>query len=60
MMPKRSYTTDFEVIQILAAMYMVLAFSPYVAMLCAFIVYEKEKKIKEGMRMMGMREAAFW
>ena len=60
LMPKGAYTADFTTIQLLASLYLVLAFSPYVGILAAYIVYEKEKKIKEGMRMMGMRDSAFW
>ena len=60
MMPKGSYTSGYGTLQLLSALYLVIAFSPYVGVLVAFIVYEKEKKIKEGMRMMGMRDSAFW
>lgn len=28
--------------------------------LLVFIVYEKEKKIKEGMKMMGLSNLAYW
>ncbi len=60
MMPKGSFTTNIEIIQLLSALYLVVAFAPYVGVLATLIVYEKEKKIKEGMRMMGLRDSCFW
>ena len=37
-----------------------MAYSPFVNFLLVGLVTEKEKKIKEGMKMMGLRTAAFW
>ncbi|KAL3876747.1 hypothetical protein ACJMK2_034544 [Sinanodonta woodiana] len=60
MMPKPSYTPDGSYIQILSAIYFVLAYSPFINFLTINLVSEKEKKIKEGMRMMGLKDTVFW
>jgi hypothetical protein len=44
----------------LVPIYMPLAFLSSVAMLVVAIVEEKEKKLKEGMRMMGLSEPAYF
>ena len=58
-MPKNEYTVE-SILQGLAS----YCFSVmYVTSLVTFvtnIVSEKEKKIKEAMRMMGMLDSAFW
>ncbi|XP_064604121.1 cholesterol transporter ABCA5-like [Liolophura sinensis] len=58
--PKTVYTPDTSYIQILSAIYFVIAYSPFINFLVVNLVTEKEKKIKEGMRMMGLRDSAFW
>lgn len=58
--PKTIYTPDTSYIQILSAIYFVIAYSPFINFLVVNLVTEKEKKIKEGMRMMGLRDSAFW
>lgn len=40
--------------------YMVMALSQFVTYLLILIVGEKEKKIKEGMKIMGLRDSVFW
>ncbi|KAK3578304.1 hypothetical protein CHS0354_004209 [Potamilus streckersoni] len=60
MMPKPAFVPDASYIQILSSIYFVIAYSPLVNFLTVRLVSEKEKKIKEGMRMMGMRDSAFW
>ncbi|KAJ3250599.1 ATP-binding cassette sub- A member 5, partial [Borealophlyctis nickersoniae] len=42
------------------AIYLVIALSPFMTSLLFNIVTEKEKKIKEGMFMMGLRPVVFW
>jgi hypothetical protein len=39
---------------------MVIALSQFIAYLLIHIVGEKENKIKEGMKIMGLRDSVFW
>lgn len=41
-------------------LYVVIALSQFVTYLLVQLVGEKEKKIKEGMKIMGLSELAFW
>lgn len=45
---------------LLVRLYLPLAFMTSVSLLIVGIVDEKEKKLKEGMRMMGLTDAAYW
>ena len=58
--PKDTYQPDFSFLQTLSAIYFVIAYSPFVNYLTVAVVTEKEKKIREAMRMMGLRDSAFW
>ena len=60
LMPKDEHSSDISVIQAISSIYLVLAYSPFILSLTVNLVAEKEKKIKEGMRMMGMSDVAFW
>lgn len=40
--------------------YLVIAFSPFGYFLAIHIVAEKEKKIKEFLKIMGLHDTAFW
>lgn len=60
MMPKPIYTPDVSYMQNLASIYIVIAFSPFVTFLLILLVTEKEKKIKETMKIMGMQDSVFW
>ena len=60
MIPKDSYTSSIEVFQITASIYLVLGFTPYVTVLVVNLVQEKEKKLKDIMRIMGMSDVAYW
>ncbi|XP_038065899.1 ATP-binding cassette sub-family A member 5-like [Patiria miniata] len=46
--------------RIIIVIFFVLLYGIFVAVLLTNLVYEKEKKIKETMLMMGMSNAAFW
>ncbi len=59
-MPKSEWTPDVSYLQTISSIYFVYAYSFFVMFLTILLVYEKEKKIKEGMRMMGMRDSAYW
>lgn len=41
-------------------LYVVIALSQFITYLLVQLVGEKEKKIKEGMKIMGLRELVFW
>jgi len=41
-------------------LYVVIALSQFVTYLLVQLVGEKERKIKEGMKIMGLRELVFW
>ena len=60
LMSKPTFTPDLSYIQIIAALYFVMAYSPFVNYLVVNLVREKELKIKENMRIMGLQDTAFW
>ena len=60
MYPKGEWSPDLVAFQAIVSIYFVFAYSFFVNFLVVNLVAEKETKIKEGMRMMGMRDAAFW
>ena len=60
MMPKPSYKTSLQTFFITVALYIVMSFAPIVSVLLINLVREKESKIKESMKIMGMRTLAFW
>ncbi|CAG9831939.1 unnamed protein product, partial [Diabrotica balteata] len=49
-----------NVIRVLIPVYMVIALSQFITYLIILIVGEKEKKIKEGMKLMGLMDKVFW
>ena len=60
--PKGSYVdnTSLYVLRYLVPFYMVLTLSQFILHLLTLIVGEKEKKIKEGLRMMGLSDSVYW
>ncbi|RDD36392.1 ATP-binding cassette sub-family A member 5 [Trichoplax sp. H2] len=60
LMPKEPFIGGVSYVQTFVAIYCVMAYAPFVNFLLVGMVTEKEKKIKEGMMMMGLRTAAFW
>ncbi|XP_077535547.1 cholesterol transporter ABCA5-like isoform X4 [Haemaphysalis longicornis] len=60
LLPKPAYVDPGTTWRALVPLYLTLAFSPFVSVLCVNIVLEKERKIKEGMLMMGMMPSAYW
>ena len=46
--------------RVVIPLFMVLALSQFVTYLLILIVGEKEKKIKEGMKIMGLKDSIFW
>ena len=59
-MPTFDYVSSITVIQILSGLYYVMAYAPFISFLTVSLVTEKEKKVKEAMRMMGLRDSVFW
>ncbi|XP_031848316.1 cholesterol transporter ABCA5 isoform X1 [Nomia melanderi] len=61
MFPKEAFTADWMLaFRVVIPLFMVLAISQFVTYLLILIVGEKEKKIKEGMKIMGLRDSVFW
>ena len=46
--------------RVVVPLYMVVALSQFITYLLILIVGEKEKKIKEGMKIMGLHDSVFW
>lgn len=59
-MPKESYVEENATITALASLYFNLIYITSLITFVTNVVAEKEKKIKEVMRMMGMLDSAFW
>lgn len=61
MFPKDAYTADWMLaFRVVIPLYMVMALSQFITYLLILIVGEKENKIKEGMKIMGLRDSVFW
>ncbi|KAH3769106.1 hypothetical protein DPMN_170353 [Dreissena polymorpha] len=60
MLPKPAFQTDTNYIQVISSMYFVLAYLPLISYFTVALVAEKEKKITEGMKMMGLKSSVFW
>ncbi|XP_041362811.1 ABC transporter A family member 1-like isoform X2 [Gigantopelta aegis] len=60
LMPKDKFTQSLESIQIGSAIYFVFAYCFFINFLCVDLVAEKERKIREGMKMMGLRDSVWW
>lgn len=41
-------------------LYMVFAWAQFIIYMMMLVVEEKEKKIKESMKMMGLRDSVYW
>lgn len=61
MFPKDVYTANWLLVfRVMIPLYMVTSLSQFITYLLILIVNEKESKIKEGMKMMGLRDSVFW
>lgn len=59
--PKHQHTGNWLVIfRVIMPMYMVMTLSQFITYLLMFVVGEKEKKIREGMRIMGLKDSVYW
>lgn len=61
MFPKEAFTADWMLaFRVVIPLYTVLALSQFITYLLILIVGEKENKIKEGMKIMGLNDSVFW
>ena len=60
MFPKASYVQPASTTRVIASVYYVIMYTVYITVLLSYMVYEKEKKVKETMLIMGMSRGAFW
>ncbi|XP_034945670.1 ATP-binding cassette sub-family A member 5-like [Chelonus insularis] len=61
MFPKEAYTANWMLaFRVVIPLYMIIALSQFVTSLLILIVGEKENKIKEGMKIMGLKDSVFW
>ena len=58
MMPTDKFQPNSNYVQVISAIYFVMAYAPFVSFICALTVGEKEKKISESMQMMGLHDGA--
>lgn len=59
--PKDSYESNGGLIlRNIVPLYMVFAWAQFIVYLMNLVVEEKEKKIKESMKMMGLRDSVYW
>jgi ATP-binding cassette subfamily A (ABC1) protein 5 len=61
MFPKPAYIGNWMVaFRLVIPIYMVMALSQFITYLLILIVGEKENYIKEGLKIMGLRDSVFW
>ncbi|KAI5725432.1 hypothetical protein M8J77_015294 [Diaphorina citri] len=59
--PKGAYTGDWLLgLRLIIPIYIVMSLSQFLTYLILGIVGEKESKLKEGMKIMGLRDPAYW
>lgn len=59
--PKGAHTGNWMVaFRVVIPLYMVIALSQFITYLLILIVGEKENEIKEGMKIMGLKDSVFW
>eukprot|EP01119_Soliformovum_irregulare_P017046 TRINITY_DN5019_c0_g1_i1.p1 TRINITY_DN5019_c0_g1~~TRINITY_DN5019_c0_g1_i1.p1 ORF type:complete len:1613 (+),score=493.75 TRINITY_DN5019_c0_g1_i1:36-4841(+) len=60
MMPHQAYIYRGTAAIIVYPLYLVMAFTPFLQYMLLKIVTEKEKKLKQGMEVMGLRDVVYW
>ncbi|XP_059079473.1 cholesterol transporter ABCA5-like isoform X1 [Tigriopus californicus] len=61
MMPKHEFTgTAAVILRSIIPLYLVISLSQFITPMLIVVVDEKEKKIKESMKMVGLRDSVFW
>ncbi|XP_043210381.1 phospholipid-transporting ATPase ABCA3-like, partial [Amphibalanus amphitrite] len=59
--PKHEESTDSsEFLRIFVPLYMAISLSQFITYLLTLIVGEKEAKIKDGLKLMGLRDSVYW
>ncbi|KAG7161468.1 ATP-binding cassette sub-family A member 5-like [Homarus americanus] len=59
--PKEEYQSGGGlVLRSIVPLYMVFAWAQFIVYMLMLVVEEKEKKIKESMKMMGLRDSVYW
>ena len=59
--PRGGYTTDGgTTLRSIVPLYMVFAWGQFIIYMMMLVVEEKEKKLKESMKMMGLRDSVYW
>ncbi|KAK3894585.1 hypothetical protein Pcinc_001659 [Petrolisthes cinctipes] len=59
--PRDSYVSSGgETLRAIVPLYMVFAWAQFIVYMMMLVVGEKEKKIKESMKMMGLRDSVYW
>lgn len=59
--PKAEFTSGGTfVLRSIVPLYMVFAWAQFIVYMMMLVVEEKEKRIKEGMKMMGLRDSVYW
>ena len=59
--PKESFVgASIQVLRAIIPLYLVISLSQFVPPMLLVVVEEKEKKIKESMKMVGLRGSVFW
>ncbi len=59
-MPKKPFVKIDPIFTAISSYYFTIFFQQSLNILVTMVVSEKEKKIKENMRIMGMYDTAFW
>ena len=54
------FSGSLNILRSIIPIYIVLSLSQFMPPMLTVIVDEKEKKIKESMRMVGLRDSVFW
>ena len=54
------FSGSLDILRSIIPIYIVLSLSQFMPPMLTVIVDEKEKKIKESMRMVGLRDSVFW
>ncbi|XP_074647073.1 cholesterol transporter ABCA5-like [Tubulanus polymorphus] len=60
MMPKDAHYPSIQVLQILYSIYIPMSYTPFLTYLVVYLVYDKERKIKETMQIMGLLNSPYW
>ncbi len=60
MFPKGGYVSTSPSIRVVSSVYYIMMYLIFIGVLLSVLVYEKEKKIKETMLMMGMNNGPYW